>query len=65
MESDTQEIVIRMICGRSTSPRLNSSKSTVKGIGEPDVVEVRQVFDDSFQAREWEHKVIRRMRDGP
>ena len=29
--------------------------------GEPDVVEVRQVFDDSLQAREWEEKVIRRM----
>lgn len=30
--------------------------------GEPDVIEVRQTFNDSLQAREWESKVIRRMR---
>lgn len=29
--------------------------------GEPDVVEVRQTFNDSLQAREWEHKVLRRL----
>jgi hypothetical protein len=29
--------------------------------GEPDVVQIRQVFDDSLQAREWEETVIRRM----
>jgi hypothetical protein len=30
--------------------------------GDPDVVEVRQVFNDQLQARKWEHKVLRRMR---
>lgn len=30
--------------------------------GEPDVVEVRQTFNDSIQAREWEHKVLRRLK---
>ena len=30
--------------------------------GEPDVIEVRQTFNDSLQAREWEHKVLRRIR---
>ena len=30
--------------------------------GEPDVIEVRQTFNDSLQARKWEHKVLRRMR---
>lgn len=30
--------------------------------GEPNVVEIRQTFDDSLQAREWEEKVIRRIR---
>lgn len=29
--------------------------------GEPDVIEIRQTFDDSLQAREWEHKVLRRL----
>ena len=29
--------------------------------GEPDVIEVRQTFSDSLQAREWEEKVLRRM----
>lgn len=29
--------------------------------GEPDVVEVRQTFNDSLQAREWEHKILRRL----
>jgi len=29
--------------------------------GEPDVIEVRQTFNDSLQAREWEEKVIDRM----
>ena len=29
--------------------------------GEPDVIEVRQTFNDSLQAREWEHKVLRRL----
>ena len=29
--------------------------------GEPDVIEVRQTFNDSLQAREWEEKVLRRM----
>lgn len=29
--------------------------------GEPDVVEVRQTFNDSLQAREWEEKVLRRL----
>jgi hypothetical protein len=29
--------------------------------GEPDVIEVRQTFNDSLQARDWERKVIRRM----
>ena len=30
--------------------------------GEPDVIEIRQTFNDSIQAREWEHKVLRRMK---
>lgn len=30
--------------------------------GEPDVIEVRQIFDDSFQAREWEHRIIDKMK---
>lgn len=30
--------------------------------GEPDVIEVRQIFNDSLQAREWEHKVLRRLK---
>ena len=34
----------------------------IKEHGEPDVIEVRQTFNDSLQAREWESKVIRRMR---
>lgn len=29
--------------------------------GEPDIIEVRQTFNDSLQAREWEHKVLRRL----
>ena len=29
--------------------------------GEPDVIEVRQTFNDSLQAREWEEKVLRRI----
>lgn len=29
--------------------------------GEPDVVEVRQTFNDILQAREWESKIIRRL----
>ena len=29
--------------------------------GEPDVIEVRQTFNDSLQAREWEEKVLRRL----
>ena len=29
--------------------------------GEPDVIEVRQTFNDSLQAREWEHKVLSRL----
>lgn len=29
--------------------------------GEPDVVEVRRVFDDPMKAREWEDKVLRRL----
>lgn len=32
-----------------------------KTYGEPDVIEVRQTFNDSLQAREWEEKVIRRI----
>lgn len=32
-----------------------------KDHGEPDVVEVRQTFNDSLQAREWEEKVINRL----
>lgn len=30
--------------------------------GEPDVIEIRQTFNDSLQAREWEHKVLRRLK---
>lgn len=30
-------------------------------LGEPDVVEVRRVFDDPMKAREWEDKVLRRL----
>lgn len=30
--------------------------------GEPDIIEVRQTFNDSLQAREWEHKVLRRLK---
>ena len=29
--------------------------------GEPDIIEVRQIFNDSLQAREWEIKVLRRI----
>jgi len=29
--------------------------------GEPDIIEVRQTFNDSLQAREWEEKVLRRL----
>ena len=29
--------------------------------GEPDVIEVRQTFNDSLQAREWEEIVLRRL----
>ena len=29
--------------------------------GEPDVIEIRQTFNDSLQAREWEEKVLRRL----
>ncbi len=29
--------------------------------GEPNIIEVRQIFNDSLQARDWEEKVIRRM----
>lgn len=32
--------------------------------GEPDVIEIRQTFNDSLQAREWEHKVLRRLKVG-
>ena len=41
-----------------------SSKSVKKireEYGEPDVIEIRQIFNDSLQAREWEHKVLRRI----
>ena len=30
--------------------------------GEPDVIEIRQTFNDSLQAREWEHKIIDKMK---
>jgi len=30
--------------------------------GQPDIVEIRQTFDTVDQAREWEHRVLRRMR---
>lgn len=30
--------------------------------GEPDVIQVRKVFDDSKKARQWEEKVLNRMR---
>lgn len=30
--------------------------------GDPDVIEVRQTFNDSLQAREWEMTVLRRLR---
>ena len=29
--------------------------------GEPDVIEIRQTFNDSLQAREWEEKVLIRL----
>ena len=32
-----------------------------KKYADPDVIEVRQTFNDSLQAREWEHKVLRRL----
>lgn len=32
-----------------------------KNYGEPDIVQVRQIFNDSLQAREWEHKVLQRL----
>ena len=32
-----------------------------KNYGEPDVIQVRQTFNDSLQARLWEEKVIRRL----
>lgn len=33
-----------------------------EGYGEPDVVEIRQTFPTDTLAREWEHKVLRRMK---
>lgn len=41
-----------------------SSKYVLKlreDFSEPDVIEIRQTFDDSLQAREWEEKVLRRL----
>ena len=29
--------------------------------GDPDVIKIRQIFNDSLQARDWEHKVLRRI----
>ncbi len=37
-------------------------KSLVEESGEPDVVEIRKIFDSIEQAREWEHKVLRRLK---
>ena len=36
-------------------------KAFLEEHGEPDIIEVRQTFNDSLQAREWESKVIRRI----
>ncbi len=55
---------------RNTNPKelwskyFTSSKSVKeyrKNYGEPDIIQVRQTFNDSFQARLWEEKVIRRL----
>lgn len=37
-------------------------KSFIEAFGEPDVIQVRKTFRTALQAREWEHKVLRRMR---
>lgn len=31
-------------------------------VGEPDIIEVRKIFDSSEKARAWEHKVLRRLK---
>ena len=36
-------------------------KTFRKEHGEPDVIKVRQTFNDSLQAREWEFKALRRL----
>ena len=33
----------------------------VKTYGEPDIIEIRKTFETASQAREWEHKVLRRL----
>lgn len=37
-------------------------KEKRKSYGEPDVIQIRKTFDDPIKAKEWETKVIRRMR---
>lgn len=37
-------------------------KEFIKLHGEPDVVEIRNVFDDSSSARMWEHRVLKRLK---
>jgi hypothetical protein len=37
-------------------------KTLRETIGEPDIIEIRKTFNDPERAREWEHKVLRRMR---
>lgn len=36
-------------------------KQTRKEFGEPDVIQIRKVFEDSKKARSWENKVLKRM----
>ena len=37
-------------------------KDFVKNNGDPDIVQIRKTFDDSQKAREWEWKVLRKMK---
>ena len=39
----------------------NKVKSLRKEIGDPDIIQVRKIFDDAKKARLWESKVIRRI----
>ena len=34
---------------------------TIKQLGHPDVIQIRKTFDNAAKAREWEHKVLKRL----